>query len=139
MSRAITLRPACAGDEAALVSLDEYATTSTARADEIAAAVRAGHCWCAVADDEIVGFRIDSGAFFHRPFLDIVMVKRSARRQGVAAALIAHFLQTHRAPAFSSCNVSNIAAQRMLSSSGFRICGYVEGLDEGDPELILRA
>lgn len=139
MSGSIDVRRARPEDVQALVAIDEYAVSVPARAEEIGAAVADGQCWCAVVGGQMLGYRIDSHGFFHRPFLDVVMVKRSARRRGVAGALIAAFLKQQDGAAFSSCNVSNLAAQRMLSAAGFRVCGYVEGLDPGDPEVIYRS
>ena len=134
----ISIRNAAHEDVDALVRLDEYAVVANERVDEIRAAVSSGNCWCAVVDAEIVGYRIDSRAFFHRPFLEIVMVKRGARRMGVALQLISHLCHANGSPVFSSCNVSNVPAQRMLTSAGFRVCGYIDGLDEGDPEVVYR-
>jgi len=133
------IRTANETDFSALVALDEYAQTSLARINEIRAAIERGMCWCALIAGEVVGYRIDSSNFFHRPFLELVTVKWAARGTGVASALIAHFREQHGAPVFSSCNASNAPAQRMLVAAGFRICGYIEGLDDGDPEVIYRA
>ncbi len=139
MSSAVRIRRATRDDEASVVGLDEYAVSSQERVAAIADAISRGCCWCAVAGGEVLGYRIDSTAFFHRDFLDVVSVRRDARKQGIAAALIAHFRDLHQGDVFSSCNASNVPAQRMLTSCGFRVCGSVEGLDPGDSELIFRA
>jgi hypothetical protein len=37
---------------------------------------------------------------------------------------------------FTSTNLSNQPMQSLLANMGYRLCGVVEELDDGDPELV---
>lgn len=87
-------------------------------------------------DGEIVGFVAVDESFFERPFIVSLFVADPYRRRGAGAALLTTVV-TARAPAriFTSTNCSNAAMQQLLTSEGWRACGMVDGLDDGDPEL----
>lgn len=58
-------------------------------------------------------------------------------RRGLGAALTAHF-QTMCAGSklFTSTNMSNRVMQDLLIRAGFRPSGYIDNLDENDPEIV---
>ncbi len=65
------------------------------------------------------------------------MVAPEFRRQGLGEAIIRHFRSTLTQPKlFSSTNMSNKPMQELFAKLGFRWSGYIENLDEGDPEII---
>lgn len=139
MQPAVQIRPALPQDAATLIALDDHAQRTNERVDEILAAIVAGQCWCALRRDEIVGYRIDSQAFFGRPFLELVVVKPSARQTGVASRLAHDFRQRHRGAVYAACKASHLPSQRLLAASGFRVSGYIDGLEAGDPVIVYRA
>ena len=55
---------------------------------------------------------------------------------GYACALRAAELDCQTGKVFTSTNQSNLPMQRLCDRLGFIKSGYVENLDEGDPELI---
>jgi GNAT superfamily N-acetyltransferase len=132
----LRFRLAAPTDLAALVAIDTV--RSPERSPEIAAWIAAGQCWLALRDGRIVGYAALTDAFYHRRFLEMLMVARPERRTGVGAALIAHCL-TLLVPGedlWGSTNQSNIPMQALFSSAGFVTSGRIDNLDPGDPELI---
>lgn len=133
------IRPAGVDDITALVALDSYADADNNRADEIVRWVDAGYCSCATIDGNIAGYAVMHRHFFGNPILEMVMVGAKYRRRGVGKALIRHAIETAPGPAlWTSTNQSNPPMQALLAQIGFQRSGFIEGLDEGDPELIYR-
>ena len=136
---ACVIRPASAGDIAALVALDSFAAPDNARAADIEQWVSAGECACASLCGDQAGYAVMHRRFFGQPMLELVMVGIAYRRRGVGEALIRHAIQTAPGPVlWTSTNQSNAPMQNLLARLGFQRSGIVEGLDEGDPELIYR-
>ncbi|ODT79449.1 MAG: hypothetical protein ABS76_19885 [Pelagibacterium sp. SCN 64-44] len=136
--RGLVIRAAGPDDVAALVALDSFAAPDNDRAASIARWVRGGQCICADFGGNPAGYAVMHSHFFGQPMLELVMVARAHRSIGVGTALIRH-VQTLAGPVlWTSTNQSNHAMQSLLQKLGFRRSGIVEGLDEGDPELIYR-
>jgi GNAT superfamily N-acetyltransferase len=75
--------------------------------------------------------------FFDQPFIALVVVKESARRRGIAAAIMrALESQCRGGKLFTSTNASNAPMQGVLAQLGFIRSGQIDNLDDGDPELI---
>ncbi|AVF04240.1 MAG: hypothetical protein Devi2KO_37800 [Devosia indica] len=137
--RSVIIRPARPDDIAALVGLDSFAASDNARAAEIARWVDAGQCACATLNGKPAGYAVMHQHFFGHPMLEMVMVGAEYRRRGVGEALIRHAIETAPGPAlWTSTNQSNAPMQAMLARLGFQRSGIIEGLDEGDPELVYR-
>ena len=78
----------------------------------------------------------DEGHFGHG-FIEIVMVGAAYRRRGLGAALIAYFQSICAgSKLFSSTNMSNRPMQELFIRAGFRPSGYIDNLDENDPEIV---
>ena len=59
------------------------------------------------------------------------------RRQGMGSKLIQHvesMCKTEKL--FTSTNQSNLPMQGLLNKSGFVPSGFIDNLDEGDPEIV---
>lgn len=96
-------------------------------------------CLCAVNETELCGYAVIDQSFFGQPMLEMVMVAEPLRGQGIGRLLIQSAIASTSGPVlWSSTNQSNATMQRLFSALGFLKSGYVEGLDEGDPELIYR-
>jgi GNAT superfamily N-acetyltransferase len=132
------IRPARAGDAPFLVALDSFASPDNGRAADIARWIAAGQCFCATDEGRPVGYGVLTNHFFGQPMLELVVVAQAERRKGIGAALIRHAMTVSRPVLWSSTNKSNLGMQALLECLGFRRSGIVEGLDEGDPELIYR-
>lgn len=135
----LVIRQAALDDVSALVALDTYAAEDMTRARSIANWVAAGQCLCAERDGRPLGYAVLHHHFFGQPMLELVTVAPAQRRTGIGQALIEHVLDTSTGSRlWTSTNRSNLAMQNLLEKLGFQRSGIVEGLDEGDPELIYR-
>lgn len=126
-------------DIAALCALDTVAASDPQRAIDIAQWVRYGHCHLALRDRVTVGYGVLEKSFFRRDFIELLMVDKPARRQGIGRELLRYLVaQCREECIWTSTNASNSAMQALVTSEGFAESGIVHGLDAGDPELIFR-
>lgn len=121
-----------------MVAVDEFSRTHPDRADEIAAWLQAGAAIVAERDETVVGYAVLTHSFFHRPFIEMLTVAPEARRGGIGGLLIAHLVQQAGTEVWTSTNRSNLPMRELLLRAGFTECGFIEGLDPGDPELVFR-
>lgn len=120
-----------------ICELDETVHGRPARRRLIGEALDQGQISVARVDREIRGFVIADESFFEQFFVRLLMVHQDFRRRGLATALMrAAELDCQTGKLFTSTNQSNIPMQRLCDRLGFVKSGYVENLDEGDPELI---
>lgn len=133
----IGFRLASSDDFAGLLALDTFAASDQNRAAEITGWLASAQVILATEDDAIVGYAALTRNFFHRPFVEMLMVATNARRRGVGRQLILHCAAQHDA-LWTSTNQSNAPMRALLESCGFILSGTIEGLDPGDPERIYR-
>ena len=104
---------------------------------DFAADVTDSEWFVARADGLPVGLMRLRPTFFRRPFVELLIVHPDHRRRGVGTALLRHAQRQHAGTKlFTSTNVSNQPAQALFARCGFRLCGSVDDLDPGDPELV---
>ena len=118
-------------------ALDDLVLGNRSREYFIANVVRAGQCLLAQIGDNLVGFGVLEQSFYGNAFISLLIVHPDHRRRGVATALINHIesiCPTEKL--FTSTNKSNLIAQQAFEAMGFVKSGYIENLDEGDPEII---
>jgi ribosomal protein S18 acetylase RimI-like enzyme len=133
----IKVRGATPDDLADLQRLDTFLQVDSRRAEWIEAWVKSGQTYLALAHGEIAGYAVLTENFFHEGFIEMVMVGKSFRRHGIGTILVAHLAGICRTQRlWCSTNQSNLTMQSLLKAQGFLRAGTVEGLDEGDPELI---
>jgi GNAT superfamily N-acetyltransferase len=137
----LAVRRAVAADAARLRAIDPLAASDRDRHEFIGRAIAAGTCHVAAEDGALAGFAVSNRSFFHRPFIELVVVAEERRRRGVGMALVMHCVGLEAPDAvWTSTNESNGPMRRLLNAAGFIESGRVENLDAGDPELIfLRA
>jgi ribosomal protein S18 acetylase RimI-like enzyme len=83
-----------------------------------------------------LGYSVLEYTFFEQGFVTMLMVAPTARRQRVGTHLLKATEAACTTPKlFTSTNVSNHPAQRLLQRVGWSPVGLLHGLDEGDPEL----
>ena len=128
---------ASSGDFEHICALDETAHGKPARRRLIETACESGHISVARVEDVVRGFVIADESFFSQSYVRLLMVHPEFRRRGLATALMrAAELGCQTGKLFTSTNQSNIPMQRLCDRLGFVKSGYIENLDEGDPELI---
>ncbi|WDZ75095.1 GNAT family N-acetyltransferase [Ensifer adhaerens] len=131
------IRPAVRNDHPALCAIDNVAAVDPARSDDIAGWIEQGCCHLVEIDGAVAAYGVLTRHFFGQAFIDMLMVGNAHRRQGLGAALIAHFQATCAgSKLFSSTNMSNRPMQDLLVKAGFRPSGYIDNLDENDPEIV---
>jgi ribosomal protein S18 acetylase RimI-like enzyme len=132
---ALEIRKAITPNEiSGAVAIVEALTGSTVRADYIVSVAENGGLSIAVSQSEIQAFCcLDHRYFFEKPFISLLIVAPHARRFGLGAGLLSH--NSRKLPeVWTSTNRSNLAMLGLLRKLGWRYCGELIGLDEGDPE-----
>ncbi len=120
------------------VTIDEALLGSDDRAGYIASVAENGGLSVAALRSEIQAFCcIDHGYFFGKPFISLLIVSPDARRSGLGAGLLSHNSSAYP-EVWTSTNQSNSAMRKLLDKAGWRYCGELSGLDEGDPERFYR-
>lgn len=131
------IRLAVGHDHPALCAIDTIAAEDPQRRADIARWIETGCCHLIEIDGEVAAYGVLTRHFFGHAFIEMLMVGASWRRRGLGAALIAHFQSMPSgAKLFSSTNMSNHPMQDLLVKAGFRPSGYIDNLDENDPEIV---
>jgi ribosomal protein S18 acetylase RimI-like enzyme len=132
-------RSATTDDERAILAVDGRAAAGDRERQEVLRdAIRAGDCIVCERDGQVLGVLVlKPRHFYGRDFIDVLFVSSTMRRQGVGRALIRAALERATTPrVFTSTNKSNSAMQALLVSEGWSLSGELDGLEEGDPELV---
>jgi len=119
-----------------MVALDTLVSGNSSRRNLITQTVKQHQGYLARQENRIVGFLLMHQHFFELPFIELLLVHPSFRRQGIGTALMQH-IETLSTPGklFTSTNVSNERMQRLCERLGYVRSGIIENLDEDDPEL----
>ena len=90
------------------------------------------------SEDQLLGFAVvRKRSFFGRDFVELLTVSVSKRRQGVGGYLLQEAVtQSSSDRIFTSTNQSNSEMIGLLEYAGWNFSGQLEGIDEGDPELV---
>lgn len=115
----------------------DAAHMGTPRADFLTETVRKRQCYIAREGWDVLGFAVLTREFFGQYFVDLLIVHPEQRRKGVASALMQHIeriVPTDRL--FTSTNESNAPMQALCERLGFVKSGWIDNLDEGDPEIV---
>ena len=131
------LRIAAKTDADAIIAFDHVAASDPARIQFIHNQIKSGACYIAVIDTNVVAYAVLNYKFYDNGWIEMLYVHPRFRRQGIGSALIRHLINACRTPKlFTSTNQSNVPMQRLLATLGFDRSGFIENLDEGDPELV---
>jgi ribosomal protein S18 acetylase RimI-like enzyme len=135
----ITIEKATEKELKQIQALDRMTLGSDSRRTFLVEAVSAGRCLVARDGDRVDGFGILEQSFINygQGFIALLIVHPDFRRRGIATALIRRIEEIcPTKKLFTSTNQSNVTAQKTYESLGFVRSGYIENLDEGDPEII---
>jgi ribosomal protein S18 acetylase RimI-like enzyme len=106
------------------------------RASFIKRAVSSGTAWVVVVKSEVVAYAVLDHSYFDRPTISMLMVDSQQRRSGIGDRLVEYLEQICDGPEiWTSTNLSNTPMQRLLAKRGYRLTGFIDNLDPGDPEL----
>jgi ribosomal protein S18 acetylase RimI-like enzyme len=120
-----------------MVKIDEEVIGNNSRCEKIRKAIEEERCIVATDKNLIVGFLIFDTHFFDYSFISLIIVRPTERRKGYATSLIEYVINiSPTKKIFSSTNISNHSMQKVFKTNGFIQSGFIENLDEGDPEII---
>ncbi|WP_225218684.1 GNAT family N-acetyltransferase [Fictibacillus norfolkensis] len=120
-----------------IIELDKKMIGSDHRKEEINQAIKDEKCLIMFQEDEIAAFLIYHTHFFDCSFISLIMVDPAHQRKGLGSSLLTHM--TKISPTnklFSSTNESNESMKKTFIRNHFKKSGFVDNLDEGDPEII---
>ncbi|MCP8971028.1 GNAT family N-acetyltransferase [Ectobacillus ponti] len=120
-----------------IAGMDALVMGDRSREEKLRKAIQENRCLLAQREGRAAGFLVYHQHFFEQAFMDLVIVHPAMRRQGVARALMEYMERcclTEKL--FSSTNQSNEEMQQVFRSLQYVESGYVDHLDEGDPELV---
>lgn len=124
-------------DLEAVCAIDESVMENASRRDYLSQAITNGKSFVAMVKDSIAGFIIYDTTFYGNAFISLVIVSPDFRRKGIATALMRHIeaiCPTEKL--FTSTNESNDAMKFLCESLEYVKSGWIENLDEGDPEVV---
>ena len=125
-------------DSAAVKAIDSAIGSDPDRAEYIDSSLQQGVVRIAHDNGEILGYSVVNCAFFRRPTLEMLMVVKHRRGEGIGRALLreAQTLTQASGELWTSTNESNTRMRTLLESEGFELTGRINNLDPGDPELV---
>jgi GNAT superfamily N-acetyltransferase len=137
----ISVRPASVGDLRILSAVDERVTAGSERLAKLRTLINDERGLCLLAETdttEVCGYvAVSRRGFFGRDFVELLQVGKPWRRRGIGVQLLeATVHRADTATVFTSTNESNEPMRRLLESHGWSFSGVLDGLDEGDPEVV---
>ena len=131
------LRIAATTEADSIIAFDHLAASDPARVRFIQDQIKSSACHIAVIDGNVVAYAVLNYKFYDNGWIEMLYVHPQFRRQGIGSALIRHLINECRTPKlFTSTNQSNFPMQQLLSSLEFDRSGWIENLDENDPEMV---
>lgn len=121
----------------AIVSIDKEVIGNESRKSIIYEAIEEEKCLVVKENEGIVGFLIYNTKFYDNSFIDLLIVSPNYRNKGYASSLMKFFEKiSPTKKIFSSTNLSNETMQKVFNSAGYIKSGFIDNLDEGDPQII---
>jgi ribosomal protein S18 acetylase RimI-like enzyme len=133
------IRRAVADDIDGILRTDHRAADGDeSRAAFLRRSLDLGECLVYLDHGAIAGFVIVKPAhFFGRDFIELLVVDPAGRRCGIGRNLLrAALAAADTEQVFTSTNASNQPMRSLLQAEGWSFSGELNGLDEGDPELV---
>ena len=131
------IRKGIPDDIDALVALDHVTRLDSGRADYITDALHKGNAFVTERDEIVVAYGVLTYHFYGNGMMELIYVARNYRRSGVGRALVGYAESYCKTPKlFTSTNLTNKPMQLLLEGLGYRLSGYIDNLDPGDPELV---
>jgi GNAT superfamily N-acetyltransferase len=125
-------------DLAHILELDRVDPVGHPRIELLTDRVHSGEVIVFEGGHQLLGFVVARRrAFFGRDFVELLSVSSGARRQGIGGTLLNEAVgQSSSDRIFTSTNESNAAMRALLAKEGWHMSGHLEGIDEGDPEMV---
>ena len=133
----VRIRLAAADDADAICAIDPRVRTVPGRRPFIERAIAASECHVSVEGGAIAGYAVFDRSLYEQPFISLLLVDQPRWRRGIGAALMRHIESIcPEEKLFTSTNASNTPMQCLCEKLGFVRSGYIENLDDGDPEIV---
>jgi ribosomal protein S18 acetylase RimI-like enzyme len=133
-----TVRRATSEDLDAVLELDRAAPVGREHRVLLTARVQSGEVILFERARRVLAYVVlRERGFFGHDFVELLAVAIGDRRRGVGSILLQRTVElstTQRV--FTSTNKSNTQMMGLLEKAGWRFSGLLEGIDEGDPELV---
>jgi GNAT superfamily N-acetyltransferase len=134
----IGIRQAQEEDINVICSFDHMAKDNKgSRRKFIVESVKKKLCYVAEVDGKAVGYTVLNYTFYSNGMIEMLYVHPEYRRQGVGTELIKYvesICKTEKL--FTSTNQSNLPMQGIMNKMGYVPSGFIDNLDEGDPEIV---
>ena len=132
------VRKASEQDLDAVLAIDKIAPVGHQRRELLTRRVGSGECLVYAHHGVVVGYvTLSTRSFFGRDFIELLVVAQDQRRKGVGRWLLREAVAQSTTPdVFTSTNQSNVAMRSLLADEKWTFSGQLEGIDEGDPELV---
>jgi ribosomal protein S18 acetylase RimI-like enzyme len=133
------IRRAVADDMDGILRTDQRAAGGDHdRADFLRRSLALGECLVYLDHGAVAGFAVVKPTQFSgRDFIELLMVDPACRRRGIGRNLLRAALgAAGTEQVFTSTNASNQPMRSLLQAEGWSFSGELDGLDEGDPELV---
>jgi len=133
-----TTRRAHQGDLESLLALDRLATIGEERSATVTTRVENDEVLLFESENRLIGFVvIRANSFFDFDFVEMLIVAGGERRKGVGNHLLDEAVnQSSTDRVFTSTNQSNLPMIGLLRKANWLFSGQLEGMDDGDPELV---
>ena len=133
----MNVRPAVPSDAPALKALDTVVPLEPERAEHIDGWLQREEVLVAEISGQVVGYGVFNHSFFRQGTIEMLMVHPAHRGKGVGHLLLTSLEEScNTAKLWVTTNRSNHQMQRLLNRRGFQACGYIDGLDPDDPEIV---
>jgi GNAT superfamily N-acetyltransferase len=120
-----------------LEKIDPSLRTLTSRRKTLMHSLDFGTVLIASYEHNPAGFIELHNHFYGHWFIELLFVRDGYREKGIGTLLLEKVCQMHKGEKlFSSTNESNRPMRRLFAKVGFIQSGFIENLDEGDPEFV---
>ncbi|KSU62747.1 hypothetical protein AS034_11610 [[Bacillus] enclensis] len=120
-----------------LIHIDQAVIGNDHRAALIDKSIHDRCCLVCKIEGKSAGFLLSNNQFFEHWFISLVIVHPDCRKRGIARELFTAFEEMADGnKIFSSTNKSHSIMHHLFLSLGYEKSGFIDNLDEGDPEII---
>jgi ribosomal protein S18 acetylase RimI-like enzyme len=132
------VRKASEEDLDAVLVIDNIAPVGHEHRELLTRRVETGECLVYAEHGVVAGYvTLGTRSFFGRDFIELLAVAPDERRRGVGRSLLRGAVdQSTTLDVFISTNRSNRPMRSLLEEEKWMFSGQLEGIDEGDPELV---
>jgi ribosomal protein S18 acetylase RimI-like enzyme len=131
------IRSATFDDLGEIISFDRVAQSHASRVDFIKNSIERHEAYVSIKESTVVGYVVLDYSFYSNGFISMLYIAEGKRHRGYGSGLIEYVESICKtSKVFTSTNESNVNMQALLEKLGYEKSGWIDNLDEGDPEII---